>query len=111
MQKHQYLIGQLQGEARQVQGFTISDENYWNAWKLLKDTYDNTTLIIETHLEALLQFPDITKENKAETIRQFIWHIRTHTKSLEALQQPVDQWETMLIHLAKKKLDFVEQRD
>ncbi|XP_011858906.1 PREDICTED: uncharacterized protein LOC105556423 [Vollenhovia emeryi] len=53
MQKHQYLVGQLQGEARQViQGFTISDENYENAWELLTDTYDNTMLIIETHLEA-----------------------------------------------------------
>jgi len=71
MQKYQYLIGQLQGEARQViQVFTISDDNYWNAWKLLKDTYDNTMLIIEIHLEALLQFSDITKENKADSIRQ-----------------------------------------
>ncbi|XP_071574579.1 uncharacterized protein [Temnothorax nylanderi] len=31
--------------------------------------------------------------------------------SLEALGQPVNQWETIILHLAKKKLDFVEQRD
>lgn len=32
MQKHQYLIGLLQGEARQViQCFTIFNESYWNA--------------------------------------------------------------------------------
>ncbi|XP_025270399.1 uncharacterized protein LOC112639738 [Camponotus floridanus] len=87
VQKYQYLIWVLQGEARQViQGFKISDENYESAWKWLKDTYDNEMIIIETHLDELLKFPNITKENKAESIRQFIWHIQTHVKSLEALQ-------------------------
>lgn len=63
MQKHQYLVGVLQGEVQQViQDFKISDKNYESALKLLKDTYDNE--IIETHLDELLQFPNITKENK-----------------------------------------------
>ncbi|TGZ49095.1 Uncharacterized protein DBV15_11835 [Temnothorax longispinosus] len=65
-QKHQYLIGILQGEARQaIQGFTISEENYGKA----------------------------------------------HIKSPEALNQLVGEWETIIIHLAKKRLDFAEQRD
>lgn len=68
-------------------------------------------LIIETYLEELLQFLDIAKESKTDSIQQCIWHIHTHTKSLQGLQQPVDQWQTMLIHLAKKKLDFTEKRD
>lgn len=112
MQKHQYLVGVLQGEALQViQGFSISEENYESAWQLLKDTYDNQMVIIETHLDEMLSFPVITKENKADAIRKFIWHIHTHTKSLEALRQPVAQWDTIILHLAKKKLDFAEQRD
>lgn len=42
VQKHQYLIGVLQGEAHSViQGFKISNENYESTWKLLKNTYDN----------------------------------------------------------------------
>ncbi|XP_018375981.1 PREDICTED: uncharacterized protein LOC108769466 [Trachymyrmex cornetzi] len=112
MQKHQYLIGVLQGEARSViQGFKISNENYENAWTLLKETYDNKMMIIQTHLDELLTFPVITKDNKAESIRQFIWHIQTHVSSLKVLAQPVNYWETIIIHLAKKKLDFIEQRD
>lgn len=102
----------LQGEASQVnQGFSISDENYESAWQLLKDTYDNQMMIIETHLDEMLNFPAITKENKADSIRKFVWHIHTHIKSLETLQQPVSQWDTIILHLAKKKLDFAEQRD
>lgn len=39
MQKHQYLVGVLQGEAKKViQGFTISNDNYNSAWQLLKET-------------------------------------------------------------------------
>lgn len=77
----------------------------------MKETYDNKMMIIQTHLDELLEFPSITKEKKADAIRQFIWHIQTHVSSLKTLAQPVDQWETLIIHLAKKKLDFVEQRD
>lgn len=65
MQKHQYLIDVLKGEALQVvQRFHISDKNYENAWTLLKNTYDNQMLIIKTHLDALLQFPSILKKTR-----------------------------------------------
>ncbi|XP_018377653.1 PREDICTED: uncharacterized protein LOC108770516 [Trachymyrmex cornetzi] len=112
VQKHQYLIGVLQGEARSViEGFRISSENYENAWKLLKDTYDNNMVIIENHLDELLNFPEITKNNKADSIRKFIWHIQTHVSALKTLALPVDEWDAILLQLAKKKLDFIEQRD
>lgn len=71
MQKHQYLAGLLQGEARKViEGFNISDENYENVWKLLKDKYDNQMMIIEAHLDEVFDFPPITKENKLPPIVQ-----------------------------------------
>lgn len=60
-------------------------------------------MIIQTHLNELLELPTITKEKKADSIRQFIWHIQTHVSSLKALAQPVDHWETIIIHLAKKE--------
>lgn len=111
VQKHQYLIGVLQGEALSViQGFKISNENYESAWKLLKDTYDNNTIIIQNHLDELLNLPEIKRENKADAIRKFIWHIQTHVSALKTLALPVDEWDTILVHIAKKKLDFVEQR-
>lgn len=44
-------------------------------------------MILETHLDELLEFPFITNENKAESIRKFVWYIHMHVKSLEALHQ------------------------
>lgn len=80
----------LKGEALQViQEFEISGENYENAWQLLKDTYDNQMIIIETHLDELFAFPSIGKDNKADSVKKFVWHIRTHITSLKALHQPL----------------------
>jgi len=79
VQKHQYLIEVLQSEARSViQGFKISNENYESAWKLLKDTYDNNMVIIQNHLDELLKFPEITKDNKANSIRKFLAYTNTY---------------------------------
>ncbi|XP_011858076.1 PREDICTED: uncharacterized protein LOC105555661 [Vollenhovia emeryi] len=109
-QKYQYLVGVLTGEARKVmEGF--SSENYEQAWQLLKNTYDNEMMIIDTHLEELFKFPVIVKDDKADSMRQLIWHIQTHMSSLKSLHQPVDHWDTIIIHLAKRKLEYTEQRD
>lgn len=112
MQKHQYLIGVLQGEARKViEDYSISNENYESAWKLLKDTYDNQLAIIETHVEQLLNMPEIPRDNKVEGIKQLVWHLQTNITSIKSLNQPVEHWNTVIIQLAKKRLDYVEQRD
>lgn len=109
-QKYQYLIGVLAGEAREViEGY--DNENYEQAWQLLKNTYDNEMLIIDTHLEQLINFPNVSKEDKIDSMRQLVWHIQRHTAALKSLQQPVEQWDTVILHLAKKKLEYIEQRD
>jgi len=46
IQKMQYLISSLKGEARDVIGLLeVSDENYIEAWEMLKDRYDDSGLI------------------------------------------------------------------
>ena len=68
-------------------------------------------LIVQTHVAELLKFPDILKDKKADSLRKLNWHIQTHISALGALDQPVDTWDTLIIHLAKEKLDYPEQRD
>lgn len=112
MQKHQYLIGVLQGEARAViERFDISGENYASAWQLLKDAYDDRKMLVENHIEALLQMPSISRTDRAESIRKLIWHIQTHISSLQTLGLPVIYWDTLIIHIARKELDYGEQKD
>jgi len=45
------------------------------------ERYDNNIIIIQNHLNKyiiLLKFPEITKDNKADSTKKFIWHIQTH---------------------------------
>ncbi|XP_043286901.1 uncharacterized protein [Venturia canescens] len=111
IQKFQYLKSALKDEALQViGGLETSAQNYANAWELLKNNYENTKLLVNTHLNKLLDFPAVTKDRSA-TIRHLIVHIRTHLKSLKTLQLPVEQWDDLLIHMVKSKLDYNTQRD
>jgi len=50
IQKMQYLISALKGEARDVIGsLEVSEENYVEAWEMLKERYDDSGLIIQKH--------------------------------------------------------------
>lgn len=106
LQKFQYLRSVLKDEALQaISGLMTSAENYMAAWDLLKKRYENNKLIINSHLSRLLDFPAITKD-KHVSLKQFIMHIRTHLTALEVLKQPVIQWSTIIIFLARSKLDY-----
>ncbi|XP_071579802.1 uncharacterized protein [Temnothorax nylanderi] len=110
IQKFQYLRSSLTGEALQViGGLATTAANYDNAWDLLIDNYENTKLLINTHLSQLLDFPIVSKDKPA-TIRQLIVHVRTHLKALETLELPVNQWNELLIHLLKNRMDYNTQK-
>jgi len=69
-----------------------------------------TRLIINSNLTWLLEFPQITKD-KPKTLKQFIVHIRTHLKALEVFGQSVNQWCSIVIYLARNRLDYYSQRE
>lgn len=109
IQKFQYLKSSLTGEALHViGGLVTTTANYNNAWDLLKHNYENKKLLINTHLNQLLDFPGISK-NKPTTIRQLVVHARTHLKALQTLELSVSKWDEILIHLLKSKMDFHTQ--
>ncbi|XP_067208487.1 uncharacterized protein [Linepithema humile] len=111
IQKFQYLRSSLKGEALQIlNSLNTSVQNYDIEWELLVKRYENKRLIINTHTKELLEFPVVSKESTA-SLRTFIDHIRTHTRALRSLGQPVEQWDTLLIYLASTRLDYNTRRD
>jgi len=87
-------------------GLKTSAENYFIAWDLLKHHYEDKRLIMNNHLTKLLNFPAVVKNQYNATMKQLVVHIRTHLKALQVLGQPTDKWDTIIIHMAKNKLDF-----
>jgi len=59
IQKMQYLISALKAEARNVIGsLQVSDENYVEAWEMLKERYDDSCLIIQKHISSIRNISD-----------------------------------------------------
>lgn len=111
IQKFQYLRSSLSDEALQViHTLETIEENYKIAWRLITKRYENTKLIINTHIKELFDLSVVTKGSYV-ALRTFIDSIRTHVRALEALKQPIAHWGTILIYLLSDKLDYITRRD
>lgn len=72
--------------------------------------YENKKLLINTHLNELLDFAAISNLDKPATMKQLIVqeNVRTHLKVLQTLQLLIDK---LLIHLLKNRMDFNIQKE
>ncbi|KAK9739423.1 Protein of unknown function (DUF1759) [Popillia japonica] len=104
--KFQYLQASLQGEALNVvRSLEISNNTYEVAWNLLKRRYDNKKLMISTHIKAIFNITEITKESHA-ALRNLCDSLQKHLRALEMLKQPVKMWDLILLHIMSTKLDY-----
>ncbi|XP_011685499.1 PREDICTED: uncharacterized protein LOC105448555 [Wasmannia auropunctata] len=112
IQKLHYLKLSLTNEAAQIiQSLELSNANYEIAWNLLKQRYENKRLIVQHHMQELLDLTPITRESHA-ALRQLLDGISQHVQPmLIKLGQPVEHWSTILIHIITPKLDKVTKRE
>jgi len=105
IQKMQYLILALKGEARDVIGsLEVSEENYAEAWAMLKERYDDSGLIIQKHVKALFEIPVMIKENHL-SLRRLLDIVLKHLRALKALKRPTEHWDDLMVHLITSRLD------
>lgn len=105
VQKMQYLMSSLTHEAKGItSSLEASDENYHEAWKMLKDRYNDDSLIIQKHVKALFEQPMLTKENYLE-LRQLLDNVLKHVRALKAMKRPTYQWDDLLIRLITSRMD------
>lgn len=111
IEKFHYLKASLKDEAGQIiQSLQLCDANYLVAWKALLDRYNNKRLILSNHIRALFNLPTLSKESHI-LLRQLLDGVSKHLRSLKILDQPVDQWDALLIHLIVSKLDMTTKRE
>lgn len=77
---------------------------------MIKRRYDNRRLIVNTHVQQLLSLPAISKA-KNITHRSLVDLVRSHVRALNALDQPVQYWDTIISYIVTSKLDFATRRD
>ncbi|XP_013149246.1 PREDICTED: uncharacterized protein LOC106111652 [Papilio polytes] len=103
--KFHYLRACLESSAAVViKSIEFSASNYSVAWKVLCERYDNKRLLIQNHVVTLFNIEPIPKESSC-SIKQLIDQLKKNLRALEALGEPVEYWDTLLIYLTTKKLD------
>ncbi|XP_012230246.2 uncharacterized protein [Linepithema humile] len=99
-----YLMSKLKGDAALLlRNFKISEDNFEPAWKALTDEFANTRLIINSHLQAIVDLP-IVRAESASALRNLRDVTRSSIDALSNLGRPVDKWDDLLIFLLTKKL-------
>lgn len=111
VQKLHYLRSCLRGNAKDlVLSLDITPQNFTVAWDLLKNRYDNKTLIIKKHIRELFEMPHITKECSSG-LRKIIDTTEKHIRALHALNRPTEHWDDVMIYLVCCKIDEVTSRE
>lgn len=105
--KLHYLRASLTGSASLVlDNLDFKSDNYDTTWELLSERYDNKKSLVNNHMQALFNLEPITIEN-SESSSKLIDVTRKILKCLQTLGQPVEQWDTIIIHLMSNKLDKI----
>lgn len=107
-QKLNYLKASVKGEpSDMLRALTITDENYTIAFNKLMKRYDNKRRIVDTHIREILNLEPVKSVSKYSNIalRLFINSLENHLQCLEALNQPVDSWDAVLLPVIIDKLD------
>ena len=85
VEKFNYLRSFLVDEALHcISGLPLTNDNYENALKLLKDRYGNNQIIISAHMNALVKLPKV-RNNDIRGLRKFYDDIESNIRSLSSL--------------------------
>ena len=82
VEKFNYLSSVLEGPAASsIEGFSLTNENYEAAIKLLKDRFANPQIVVSSHMDALLKIKAVEDLNDLTSIRSLFDKIETCPKS------------------------------
>lgn len=110
IQKIHYLKSSVSGSALQViSALEFTGSNYVHAWELLENRFHNERLLVHNHVKALFNVPSISKESPQQ-LRILIDTILRNLRALKSLNEPVDNWDTLIIYLIVSKLDVSTER-
>lgn len=108
--KFHYLRESLKsGEAwNLISEMTPSENTFKIAWETIEKRYDNKNIIVDSHVSELFKMRSIPSEN-AKDLWKLVENFGTHLKALESLGEPIEHWNTLIIHMIKFRLDCVSK--
>jgi len=97
VEKFYYLRSSLSGEALQcISNLPVSSENFTPAWNLLCAQYENTRMLINSHLDAIFDLPRLQRKCATE-LKKLLAVVKESLGALEALGSPVQHWDHIIV--------------
>ncbi|CAH2227306.1 jg21693 [Pararge aegeria aegeria] len=94
IQKFHYLKSSLKGPAGLVINYVeFTPENYYVAWELLMNRYNNSRLLVHNHVKALFSIQHLSKESPV-LLRKLIDVVLKNLRSLKLLGESTEHWDT-----------------
>ncbi|XP_072400464.1 uncharacterized protein [Diabrotica undecimpunctata] len=92
-----------------IDSLEVTHENFDLAITILEKKYDNNLAIINSHINAIIDFPTLSKSNY-HSLNEFVNDLKRHIDSLKILHVPIESWDYLLINIIIRKLDFATKR-
>ena len=98
-----YLNGILKDDAAHaIAGLPMTSDNYIKATELLKERFGQKQVLINAHMESLINIPSPT--NNTTNLREFYDTCESNIRGLEALDVKADSYGNLLIPILLKKI-------
>lgn len=105
IERYMHLLAHLKGEPYNlVSTLSVSGDNFQRVWELLIKKYSNKAKILDTHIKALLNLPQV--KSNASSLKPFISQIAMNWSGLKSVSLDIDLGEVILQHLVLSKLDL-----
>ena len=107
VQKFSYLLCYLEKEPKQaIENFPLTNENYIQAWQLLKERYGNPQLIISTHMNNLIKLDKVNGANVKDLCALYD-KIESNVRALKSIGIQLEQVGPLSIPIVLEKLPNV----
>jgi hypothetical protein len=87
-----------------IKAIPITENNYLIAIKRLQQRYEHRSMVIQSHIRAILDSPQV-ESAVANQLQALHSNIVSHVAALEALGQPVNMWDAWLVTVLLRKVD------
>lgn len=102
-----YLRNALVDDAKdKIDQDVVNNNDYDAAWRILEDEYEDKRLILDTHIDAILDCPKVAKESRGKSISKLVEVCAKHSEALAGHGYPVEGLaELVMVNVIYKKLD------
>lgn len=105
---HQLFTHLNEKAIRVIKGITPAGSNYVRAWNILNERFNNNQMLINHHLGRFFKLPTLTKDEPSK-LTILVDGVNELVNSLPGLDEPMKNWDAILIFCMFNKLDRASQ--